>query len=133
MAPQGCPDEKGILGEVISQALALASQRYLKRESDTKGMVRTYSGGEVMTIQDREKRVRRILSKQGWRLIISRRRRAYYTIMHGSEVENETDFLDIVESSAVSRVDPGARREIDIAEHDLRRRMIEVVLKRLDK
>jgi hypothetical protein len=86
-----------------------------------------------MTIHDRENRVRRILRSQGKRLIKSRRRRAFYTIMHGSEVDNETDILGVVEVSAVIGGDLDAMREIAIAEGNLRRRMIEVALKRLDK
>ena len=85
-----------------------------------------------MTIQDREKRVRRILRKHGRRLMISKRRQAYYTIIHESEVENETDFLEFVEWVAVIR-DRAATDRILLAERKLHKELVEAALKKLDK
>src|SRR5208337_306793 len=93
---------------------------------------KTFSGGEFMTIQDREKRVRRILRKQGKRLIKSRERQALYTVMSGSVTECETEFLDSVEWAAVI-ADRTITRQIGLERGKVPRHMLEAALDKLDK
>ena len=76
--------------------------------------------------------MQRVLLKQGKRLIKSRRHRALYTIMRGPEVDNETDFLDVVETWTVTR-DEATAREIRDAECKVRMQLVEAALKKLDE
>lgn len=85
-----------------------------------------------MTIQDRENRVRRILRKQGRRLIKSRQRQALYTVMRGSAVDCETEFLDVVEWNTVI-ADRLIVRMIGVERGKVPRHMLEAALDKLDK
>jgi hypothetical protein len=86
-----------------------------------------------MTKEDRENRARRILSKQGVRLIASKRRRVLYSLYRGSSVKIEINPLDGLEFF-IACTDRATVRKISLDQsYKVLMQLVEASLKKPDK